>query len=890
MPDATLNADPDEQTEEATGPTLTPLQFPQGYVPGRYTPWYCSPEPIYGPDEMGEYIKAIEDLTQNVSRSDVAARNWEVLQAWEMRLFRRNYQFLNTSIKGWGMYGGGSGSTGQSIMQTQNSMKLFACNVFGARHKKITALLSRQVPGMTIAALDDEDPMDQAASEEAEKYHEVFVHQADLKSVVKKAAGLFCTDDRVGFLTYTVADQTRWGTELPNRKEVVYGAPESEGITPETELSDDESSAENDGEVGESGTPTFGAGGIQQGLEAGSDQDNRSDNEQPARREVTIVGGKLEWKVPLMCDEEDEMGWVRYSHEVSKNMLRAKYPWIAKKIASGADTSAEQIDRLARVNVRLAVQASTTSGEAHKNDSTEMVTFFNPSEYEDIEDDDIRALYYENFPDGLEVWHAGGQFAFCRNARKSKHVKIAHPGPGDGQNREALLTNYLPLQKVLNANISLIDRYFRSAIPRRFALEPYIDTQELNKQSNDPSKVTPVTGLEDKMLKIGDITGLEAVPSPNSAIFEFVEWLIQGGPEAMDGGSAAAFGEADGESDQGVFKTTRLKRDQALQVFSMPWGALCESVCAVSQQAVESAAENRIADFSASLPGQKKLKIEIGKLQGSVLVQPESLEIPQTLAEQEEQMAELLSQSGSVALYQQIMMDPRNLSVFSSFPSLSKLNIPNADQVEEQQGEFELLMRSGPVPNPQLAQIEQQIQVIAGQLQQGQTHPEAQTPQGMQAMQQLAEQAQQLGQQAQQMPPLVSTVPVAQTNKENHAIHAAITLGMLTSPTGRKLKNGTDEQKQIYQNLELHWSEHMAMEKQLQPPKEMEFKGSVTIDPSKFPPQAQSEMFQAMGLEVPPYSLQPEEQTHEITQEKEGVDAQGVPVKTKVSVVGKPLQ
>lgn len=885
MPDTTLNADPDEQTEESAGPTLTPLQFPPDYIPGRYTPWFCSPEPIYGPDEMGGYLKAIEDLTENVSRSDVAARNWEVLQAWEMRLFRRNYQFLNTSIKGWGMYGGGSGSTGQSIMQTQNSMKLFACNVIGARHKKITALLSRQVPGMTIAALDDEDPMDQAASEEAEKYHEVFVHQADLKSVVKKAAGYFCTDDRVGFLTYTVADQTRWGTELPNRKEVVYGAPESEGITPETEMDGAVASESADGgshvddSIGNEEDETVASG------ESGA----TGETEQPARREVTFVGGKLEWKVPIMCDEEDEMGWVRYSHEVSKNMLRAKYPWIAKKIASGADTSSEQIDRLARVNVRLAVQASTTSGEAHKNDSTEMVTFFNPSEYEDIEDEDIRALYYESFPEGLEVWHAGGQFAFCRNARKSKHVKIAHPGPGDGQNREALLTNYLPLQKVLNANISLIDRYFRSAVPRRFALEPYIDTQLLNSQSNDPSKVTPVTGLEDKMLKIGDITGVEAVPSPNSAIFEFVEWLIQGGPEAMDGVSQAAFGETDDGADQGVFKTNRMRRDMALQTLSMPWMAICESVCAISQQAVESAAENRIADFSASLPGQKKLKIEIGKLQGSVLVQPESLEIPQTLAEQEEQMADLLSQSGSVLLYQQIMTDPRNLSVFSRFPSLSKLNIPNADQVEEQQGEFEILMRSGPVPNPELQQITEQVKVIAVQLQQGQTHPEAQTPEGMQAMQQLAQQAQQLGQQAQQLPPLVSTVPVAQTNKENHAVHAAITLGMLTSPTGRKLKNGTDEQKAIYQNLELHWMEHEAMAKQLQPPKEMEFKGSVTIDPSKFPPQAQSEMFQAMGLEVPPYSLQPEEQTHEITQEKEGVDAQGVPVKQKVSVVGKPL-
>jgi hypothetical protein len=849
----------DEQDEtQSTTPKLTRLQFPEGYVPGRYTPWMCSPEPIYGPDELGEYKNAVEDLIQNVSKCDAAARTWEVLQAWEMRLFRRNYHFLTAGFRGWGMFGGSSGSSsaaGASIMQTQNAMKLFSCNVFGARHKKITALLSREVPGTTVAPVDDEDPMDQAATEEAEKFIKVFIHQANLKEVVKKAAGYFCTDDRVGFLTYTVADQTRWGTELPNRKEEIYGEPKSEGVTPETEL------------------------------DAGNE-----DSETPARREVTFVGGKLEWKVPLMADDEEDMGWVRYQHEVSNNNMKAKYPWIRDTIGTqGNSDGLQQIDRMARINVRLAVQASSTSGEAYKNDATESVAFFKPSEYEGIADENIRSLFYETFPDGLEVWHAGGTLAFVRNASMSRHVKISHPGPGDGQNREALLTNYLPLQKVLNANISLLDRYFRAAVPRRFGMEPYIDVHLLNTQSNDPSKMTPVTGLEDKNLRIPDITGVENVPVPNDAILTFVQWLIQGGPEAMDGGSAAAFGEADNESDQGVFKTTRLKRDQALQVYSMPWGALCEAMCAITQQAVESAADNRMADFSASLPGQTKLKIEISKLQGSVLVQAESMEIPQTMAEQEEQMAALLAESANVALYQQIMMDPRNLAVFNKFPSLAALDIPGADQVEEQQGEFEILMRSGPIDNPKLAVIQQQLQAIQEQLQEGQTHPEAQLPEGQQAMQMLQQQAQQLQQAQQTTPPKVSTVPVAQDTSENHMIHAAITLGMLTTPTGRKLKNGTDAQKAIWMNFKCHWKEHMQMLKQLQPPKEMEFKGNVSIDPSKFPPQAQAEMFEAMGLSVPPFALETEDQTHEITTEKEGVDAQGVPVKQKVSIVGKPL-
>jgi len=596
---------------------------------------------------------------------------------------------------------------------------------------------------------------------------------------------------------------------------------------------------------------------------------------------VTWIGGKLESKVPLMANTEHEMGWLRAQWETGINLLKSKYPWVKDSIGSGGDTDgADQIARMARINVRLAVQASSSSGESYKNDATESVLYFRPSEYEAIKDEDVRRVFYETFPDGLEVWNAGGTLAMVRNCRMSKHVKVVHPSPGDGQNREAIGTNYLPLQKVLNANISLLDRYFRAAVPRRFAAEGPLDTQLMNSQSNDPGKVTAVMLSQANGLRIQDLTGIENVPQPNDAIFSFVQWLIQGGPEAMDGGTAAAFGEAGGQADQGVFKTTRLRRDQALQVFSMPWAALCDLVTATSLQAIESAAENRVANISASLPGQTKLEIELEKLQGNVLTHPESLEIPRTLAEEEEQIAELLEQSGNVSLYQQIMLDPRNLAVFSRFPSLSGLDLPGADSVEQQQGEFEILMRGGPVPNPKLAQIQQQIQsgmAIEVQL----TDPQ-QVAQHQQMMAQLQ-------QMEKSLPPLVSTVPVAQDTSENHMIHAAITLGMLTSATGRKLKNGDEQQNAIWQNLKLHWQEHMTVLKQLQPPKEMEFKGNVSIDPSKFPPQAQAEMFEAMGLQIPPFALQEQDQTHEITEEKEGVDASGTPVKRKVSVVGKPL-
>lgn len=822
---------------------LTPIDFSQyNYTPGRYAPFYCSPEPCYGPDQLGEYLAPLEDLCKQFNKAEAASRVWEVLQAWEQRLFRRGYHFLNAGRAGWAMYGSGQ-SGGSAVMQTQNAMKLFACNVYGARCKKIVALLTRSLPPVAVVAENEDNPEDQCAAEEAAKYLEIFKQDASLEEQFREAANYFYTDDRVGFLTYTIADQTRWGTETPDIEQV-FGEMEGagQGVAPENE-----------------GQPA------------------PMQTELPSRREVTKVAGKLEMQVPIIADDENQMGWKRFMWEEPVARLKAMYPWVKDKITGGTGESMQQYDRMARINVRLAVQASSSSGEAYKSDGTHSVTFIEPYQYESMDKEEMRDFFYQEFPDGLEVWHAGGQIALIRNCRSSRHVKVIHCTPGDGQNRESIGSYYLPLQKVLNANISLLDRYFRAAVPSRWAGEPYINTDIVNKQSNDPAKVRPVAmSALPPGTKISDLISVEAAPVPNPTMVEFIQWLIEGGPEAMDGASQEIFGASDNDEDQGVYRTARLRRDEARGIFNLPWKALCSAMSAVTLQAIQSAAENRIADINSTLPGSKRLKVELAKLQGSVLVHPISEEIPQTLSEQEERMNALIEQSGSVALYAAIISDPRNLQTISKFPTMADFTIPGADQVEQQQGEFEILLKSGPIPSPQLAAAQEQLALL-------QTNPMAQTPEGQQQMAQ-AQQA------VSQIPPLISTVPVAQDTSENHMIHATITLGMMTSPTGRKLKYGDDQQKAIFQNLKLHWQEHMTAAKQLTPPKEMEFKGSVSIDPSKFPPQAQTEMFEAMGLQIPPFALQAEEQTHEITEEKQGVDENGVPVKQKISVVGKPLQ
>jgi hypothetical protein len=105
------------------------------------------------------------------------------------------------------------------------------------------------------------------------------------------------------------------------------------------------------------------------------------------------------------------------------------------------------------------------------------------------------------------------------------------------------------------------------------------------------------------------------------------------------------------------------------------------------------------------------------------------------------------------------------------------------------------------------------------------------------------------------LPPMVSTVPVAQDESEAHAVEANECFEWMNSTEGQKFKNGTEKQKAGYENVHLHWAEHVKMAKQVaaankppdKPPSE-----SISVDVSKMPPEVATQALAKMGIQSNP--------------------------------------
>ncbi|MGH9439645.1 MAG: hypothetical protein ACRD22_17605, partial [Terriglobia bacterium] len=227
-------------------------------------------------------------------------------------------------------------------------------------------------------------------------------------------------------------------------------------------------------------------------------------------------------------------------------------------------------------------------------------------------------------------------------------------------------------------------------------------------------------------------------------------------------------------------------------------------------------------------------------LKGKCQARPEeSANFPESWNQRQFRLTQLL-QDANNPLIAPILEHPQNMRLAKDALGVSDFAMPEGDAYQKQLGEFEMLRRSGPLPNPAAQQAMQQVQQLLMQAQQN--------PQLMQIAQQTAEQAKAI-------PPEISSVAIDPIFDLHSAEYQACA-DFINSPEGRAMKNGTQKERMGFANIRLHALEHKA---HIQPSKSGDIKPPhISVNYRDLPPAAAAEALQQAGVGVPPAAVKDE--------------------------------
>ena len=722
--------------------------------------------------------KIIQELVIIAARTNVASRRFEVEQTWEARLFERGYQhLLPRRGGGWSLPGEGSK---WGPLSTADSSALYSTNVYGRDKDIIVAALSREVPELQFFPSDIDSPHDIRAAKSANRYKKIYEKNNDLRARLAELAYYYYCDDRAFLYTRLVLDGQRYGFD---------------------------------------------------------EQGN------PKGREITSIYGKLEGKVPMEAQYMKEMHFVQLYRELDVAIAKCRYPWVAKNIRPGSCGIGEiELDKIARVNTKLALLGSYVTGDAMTREVTEQYSWFRPEMfYDEIVNDDIRASFLEKFPQGCLVIFAGQTFVGARPEAMDDHIVISHALPGIGQNRRALGTNGISLQKRLNAYLDIMDDFFRRTIPRRLYDADAFDVSALQSQDNVAGGSTPFQRVPG--VPVEQLCAVEPTPQPQPSLPEFVSLFFNDFPESLSGALPSIFG---GDTGTETVGGAQIQRDAALGRVGIPWAAAHTAFNEAARQAVMAAAYR--AQVISAQDGTGKIQIDPEDLRGNIVTYPEyDTSIPESFRERETRFTEIVAEAPQNPFYAALLKSPRNMRAIAENIRMSDLVIPGEESAEKALASIERLKNSAPLPNPAYLQA-------AAKLHEAQLGMQIDVQMGVPVPPEAEQMFQQAEQMVEAMPKEIPSVPVAQDQSENHEIEAQTAFEWLNSDEGQDFHTGLGPQQQGWQNVFLFWQAHTEMAKKFAPPPQIA-PPHVTIPFDKMPPEAQTQALAQANIKSDPQSL-----------------------------------
>jgi hypothetical protein len=741
-----------------------------------------------------EQKNALKELVKKAAKRDYPARLIEVIAAWEAALFYRGFQFLIPQRGGGWIIPGENTGYGPTM---QMDLALLPTNIYSARAQMIIAALTRTVPNVRFGPQQANSDAQITAAESAEKFVKVVSRNNDLIQIQTDAARFLWTDGRYLYWSRFVKDGQRFGWEEDDEPDDLV--PENEPATTPVEGAAADTHEEAP-ETAQEGSEVAPSNEEEKQEEPESDEEEAEEpvTRTPRGQEVRTAHGKLEIKlVPMMANDLNEVDVLLYETEVDVSRAKGMTPWIADKITAHANEAAMgEIARLARQNVKLGMQSTYVTSDSIAADVTCQRAWLRPSYFMDMcgtEDqkskggtgEKVRDELIEMFPNGCYVMFMGDEFAFARNESMDDCWALAQAYSGDGQNRNAMGTSTLPIQKRLNNWLDLMNDSFVRTIPKKWMDSKAFAVETIRSQTNVPGDIgsfkrqpgTPVAEL---------IFVEPAVVMPQS-LPDFIKEYSGPLAELLSGAYPALAGGDVGTADSGVAIATQ--RDSALGRLAPTWHSMKNAEAQSMKQLVRWAAKCRDKSINERVPGGEVISLEINDLKGNIMVFAESDEnFPETYTQKKNGFMQIFNDIGKNPQLAEVVYNAANLEFMQQLVGLTDLYIPQVASRNKQLGEIEMMLKpgNGPVPNPQIPELEQKVAAMKAQ--------------GVDP-QELAQAEQEI-----QSLPDVCSMPIDAAHDDNDT-EAATCWQYINSPEGRKDKHSNPEG---FKNVCLHYDEHIA--------------------------------------------------------------------------------
>jgi hypothetical protein len=713
------------------------------------------------------HINALRSLLKKLMMRDMPARREEILRVWEAELFWRGYQHLLPSRVGFGWEFAGPGS---GYGRGEGSFRsMFETNFYLSYGRSVISALTRKVPTVRFIPICPQSDIDITSADAANKLVGIITRNNKMLGLMAEMARFLYTDGRASFYTRYVRDGQRFGFKDEEEQD-------EEGIVPENEekVASGEEIPEKEQEA--------------------ANTKAESSWPEPCGREVITVHGALEVKYPIKANYQSEVDWLLWSCERDLPVAKGMYPKKADKIVvSRGGPAGDDVDRLARINTKLGVEDNFITSDSEAYDVTIQNAWLRDCALLEITDDQTREELIEmSRGKGIRVTFCGNEFIEAKKESLDDHWTLIQADAGDGIHRASLGQSYIPIQKVVNNLLELANDYFVNGIPTKWMDNDTFNVEHIKDQTNTPGGIRPFTYMPG--VPANELVWYEPVIQFPTGLAEMIEDLGKGQTaQILTGIFPALSGDDTGNNDTGI--GMKLQRDAALGRLGIPWRNIKEGISCVMLQAVQCLAKNHDEDIVVSglKEGSDAIMVELGDLKGKYYCEPDTDEnFPESYTEIQNRIGELIGESVNNPALLDIVNSPENYGLLKRGTGLSDIYIPKECSYNKQLGELEELKKSGPLPNPALAQMQEQLQQLTA---------------GAVADPQLAEQATAMQQQISQLPPTVSSVEIDE-EVDDHATEAETCLNFLRGSMGRAMKNGMEEEQAAYENIKMHYLAH----------------------------------------------------------------------------------